>query len=218
MQRFSHTSSILLSIASLTLSTTALAQHADVWVSSANGSLYTGGWDDVTGEVINPVQRVFEGELGLDPVFPFSGDEPGIGSDLVGLSLTMNLIQGLSAWNGTDFVTSTYSLGASYGGQDAFTTSGGSFSFLVSSALDLHPAYTLYGANGADPLNGIYLATFTFSAAGYETSAPLWAVLNFGMSEEDHGAAVAWAETNLVPAPAAFAMFALGGLLGRRQR
>ena len=206
MQRFSHTSSILLSIASLTLSTTALAQHADVWVSSANGSLYTGGWDHVTGEVINPVQRVFEGELGLDPAFPFSGDEPGIGSNLVGLSLTMNLLQGLSAWNGTDFVTSTYSLGASYGGQDAFTTSGGSFSFLVSSALDLHPAYTLYGA------------TFTFSAAGYETSAPLWAVLNLGMSEEDHGAAVAWAETNLVPAPAAFAMFALGGLLRRRQR
>ena len=112
MQRFSHTSSILLSIASLTLSTTALAQHADVWVSSANGSLYTGGWDHVTGEVINPVQRVFEGELGLDPAFPFSGDEPGIGSNLVGLSLTMNLLQGLSAWNGTDFVTSTYSLGA----------------------------------------------------------------------------------------------------------
>jgi hypothetical protein len=58
--------------------------HADIWVTALGGSLVTGGWDHITGEVIAPSLRVFEGELGLDPLFPFSGDEPGIGSDLVG--------------------------------------------------------------------------------------------------------------------------------------
>ena len=82
------------------------APHADIWVTALGGSLVTGGWDDVSGEVIAPSLRVFEGELGLDPLFPFSGDEPGIGSDLVGTTLTMNLLQGISVWNGSGYTTS----------------------------------------------------------------------------------------------------------------
>ena len=84
--------------------------HADIWVTALGGSLVTGGWDHITGEVIAPSLRVFEGELGLDPLFPFSGDEPGIGSDLVGTTLTMNLLQGISVWNGSGYTASPFSL------------------------------------------------------------------------------------------------------------
>jgi hypothetical protein len=196
------------------------APHADIFVQSANGALFTSGWDHTTGEVLFPELRVFEAEFGIDPSFPFSTDEPGIGSNLVGTTLTMNLLAGLGAWNGAGFSSTSAYLLASYGGQDAFSTTGGSFSFLVSEGLDLHPEYTLLGAGNSDPANGIYLASFTFSSAGLADSDTLYVVFNLGMSEADHEEAVAWVESNLVPAPSAIAMFAMIGLGGfaRRRR
>jgi hypothetical protein len=188
----------------------------DVWVSSQGGSLMTSGWDHDSGTVTFPGLRVFEAEMGEDPDFPFSIDEPGIGSDLVGTSLTMNLLQGMSSWTGAGFTGSDAGLLASFGGQDAFSTTGGSFSFTVTAGLDLHPEYTIFGAGGTDPTNGVYLSAFTFSAAGFGTSDTFWIVWNLGASEEDHEAAIAWVESNLVPAPGALA--ALVGLTAVRSR
>ena len=173
--------------------------HLDLWVTATNGALVTGGWDHLTGQVVNASQRVFEAEFGIDPAFPFSTDEPGIGSDLVGTTLTMNLSSGLGIWNGNGFDTSTATLLASYGGQNATTAAGGSFSFLVTAGLDLHPEYTVSGA-------------------GYATSEIFYAVFNLGMTEVDHGAAAGWVESNLVPAPGALATLALAGLASRRRR
>lgn len=214
-------------LCTLVLATPALADakepHADIYVQSANGALFTGGWDHQTGEILFPELRVFEAEFGIDPTFPFSTDEPGIGSNLVGTTLTMNLLAGLGAWNGSGFTSTSAYLLASYGGQDAFSTTGGSFSFLVSEGLDLHPEYTLLSAGNVDPANGIYLASFTFSSAGLADSETIYAVFNLGMTEADHEAAVAWVESNLVPAPGAAALLALAGLgslggLTRRRR
>jgi hypothetical protein len=206
----------------LLLASPALAEkkepHTDLWVTASNGALVTGGWDHLTGEVINPSQRVFEAEFGIDPAFPFSTDEPGIGSDLVGTTLTMNLLSGLSRWNGAGFDASSSWLFASYGGQDATTNAGGSFSFAVTAGLDLHPEYTLFGAGGADPVNGIYLASFTVSASGLATSEVFYAVFNLGMAEADHAAAAGWVEANLVPAPGAIALVGVSGLVARRRR
>ena len=67
-------------------------------------------------------------------------------------------------------------------------------------------------------MNGIYLASFTFSAAGYQSSEVLYTVLNLGESEAAHEAAVEWAEANLVPVPGALALLAVAGLAGRRRR
>jgi hypothetical protein len=215
-------SSTFVTIATLGLASPSLAAlakgHLDLWVTASGGSLVSGGWDHATGEVVNPSQRVFEGELGLDPAFPFSGDEPGIGSDLVGSTLTLNLAGGLGAWNGAEFVFSTRTLAVGYGGQSASTDAGGAFSFLVTAGLDLHPEYTLSGPGATDPADGIYLATVRFSAGGYGTSEPLWLVLNLGMSEAEHEAAVAWVESNLVPAPGVLALVALAGVSGARSR
>lgn len=192
--------------------------HADVWVTSSGGRLVTGGWDHETGEVTNPAQRVFEAELGIDPAFPFSGDEPGIGSDLVGSALTMNLLAGLGSWNGAGFDAAPGGLLASYAGQDALSTSGGSFGFLVTPGLDLHPEFTVFGGDGNDPANGIYLAAFTVSSAGRATSETFWIVFNLGMGEAEHEAAVEWVESNLVPAPGALAVAALAAVTGARSR
>ncbi|MFM7260173.1 MAG: hypothetical protein ACKO3W_06170, partial [bacterium] len=116
-------------ICTLVLATPAFADvkepHADIYVQSANGALFTGGWDHGTGEVLFPELRVFEAEFGIDPTFPFSTDEPGIGSNLVGTTwgttLTMNLLAGLGAWNGSGFGSTSAYLLASYGRQDAFS-------------------------------------------------------------------------------------------------
>jgi hypothetical protein len=212
--RMSVRSAIIASVSAIALASASHAgvkePHADLFISASGGLLTTAGWDHASGEILDPAQRVFEGELGLDPAFPFSGDEPGIGSDLVGATISFNLLAGLGEWNGTAFGASTAGLLASYAGQDALSTTGGSFSFLVSQGLDLHPEFTLFGASG-DPANGIYLASFTVSSAGYGTSSTAWIVFNLGMSEAEHEAAVEWANANLVPAPGALA--ALAGLL-----
>jgi hypothetical protein len=185
----------------------------DVWISSVGGALVTGGYDHTTETVINPSQRVFAAEFGVDPTFPFSTDEPGFTSDLVGSTLTVNLLQGLGRWNGSGFDAATSSLFASYGGQDASSVGGGSFGFLVTEDLDLHPEFTL-----ANPLAGIYLASFTVSAAGLSTSETFYVLFNLGSDEADHDAAIEWVESNLIPAPGALALLGLAGLASRRRR
>jgi hypothetical protein len=216
-------------LASLSLATAFLAcasearadegeAHKDIWVSSSSGALRTGSWDHVTGEVTSLSERVFKAEFGEDPEFPFSIDEPGIGSDLLGSTLTMNLLQGLGAWNGNGFDAANANLLASYGGQDAFSSTGGSFSFLVSEGLDLHADFTILGLGDSDPANGIYLAAFTFASANLATSETFWIVFNLGLDEAAHEAAEEWVAANLVPAPGALALLALGGALGRRRR
>ena len=210
---------VLASAFALPLGASALADvvHADIWVTSSAGQLVTGGWDHETGTVINPDQRVFEGELGLDPSFPFSGDEPGIGSDLIGSTIRLRVLNSLGAWNGSGFDFSTSTLTVGYGGQTADTASGGFVSFNVTTGLDLHPEFSLSGAGATDPANGIYLATFRFASNGFTESEAFWVVLNLGMSEQDHEAAVAWAEMNLVPAPGAIALLGMAGLMRRRR-
>ena len=197
------------------LDSTALADGAlgDIWISSVGGTLVTGGFDHATGTVLNPSQRIFAAEFGIDPAFPFSTDEPGFTSDLVGTTLTINLLQGLGRWNGAGFDPAISLLFASYAGQDATSASGGSFGFLVTAGLDLHPEFTL-----VDPLDGIYLASFTASSAGYATSETFHVVYNLGQSETDHDAAIEWVEANLVPAPGALALLALGALRRPRRR
>ena len=213
------TASIASTLFALAATTASVADekepHADIYVQSANGALFTGGWDHTTGEILFPELRVFEAEFGIDPSFPFSTDEPGVGSNLVGTTLTMNLLAGLGAWNGNGFSSTSAYLLASYGGQDAFSTNGGAFSFLVTEGLDLHPEYTLLGAGNTDPANGIYLASFRVSAAGLAQSDAFWIVFNLGMPEADHEAAVEWVEANLVPAPGALAALALAAVTAR---
>ncbi|MBM4111703.1 MAG: hypothetical protein FJ254_10210 [Phycisphaerae bacterium] len=205
--------------ASATLAMPLFAQelHEDIWVTSSNGALTTGGWDHSTGEITSPFLRVFKADMGADPSFPFSIVEPGIGSDLIGSSLTFRMLQGLGAWNGNGFSTANEGLLVGYGGSSFDSITGGSFGFTVTPGIDLHAEFTLFGANDTDPANGIYLSSFVFESEGLQSSEVFYIVWNLGMSEADHDAAIDWVSSS-VPAPGALALGGLLGLGGRRSR
>lgn len=192
--------------------------HLDPFVWAQNGRIEIGAWDDDANKLHAPIYRVFGAELGEDPEFPFSIDEPGIRSDLNGLTFSLDLDAGLQAWNGSAFGASTSSMSVAYGGSMIGTASGGSLSFLVGDDFHAHPAFTLSGLGGADPAPGIYLISFTVSSVGYGTSDRFWIAFNLGMSEADHEAAIEWVEANYVPAPGALAMMGVMGAGTRRRR
>ena len=210
---------ISLSMLAYTSSAMAHEVHGEIWLYVNSNQLVTGSYDHTTGDIISLNTRVFEAEFGIDPSFPFSGDEPGFGAanSLTGIRFTMNLAQGLSVWNGSGYDASVNILNFSYGSQSTSSTTGGALSFLGAANTHLHPEYTLSNSIG-DPANGVYLAAFTYQSVGMISSDVFYAVFNLGMSEEDHAAATEWVEVNLVPTPAAFALLGLAGLISRRRR
>lgn len=211
----------IVSLSMLAYTSSAMAEevHGDIWLHTNSNQLVTGSYDHTTGEIISLNTRVFEAEFGIDAYFPFSGDEPGFGAanSLTGITFTMNLLQGLSVWNGSGYAASVNTLNFSYGSQSTSSTTGGALSFLGSANTHVHPEYTLSNSIG-DPANGLYLAAFTYQSVGMISSDVFYAVFNLGMSEEDHAAATEWVEVNLVPTPAAFVLLGLAGLASRRRR
>lgn len=206
--------------ASATACPAALAEgiHLDPFVWLQAGRIEIGAWDDDAGALHAPLWRVFGADLGEDPDFPFSIDEPGIRSQLAGLTISLDLDAGLQAWTGSAFAASAGAMTVSYGGTSIGTGSGGSIGFLVSDGFHAHPGYTLSGAGGADPVAGIYLFSFTVSSAGYGTSDRFWMAMNLGMDEATHDEAMEWVEANYVPSPGAAALAAIALAAGRRRR
>jgi len=194
--------------------------HPDAFVWQSGGQLRTASWDHDTGEIIDSAARVFSAEFGEDPEFPFSIDEPGFGSNLVGTTLSINVLSGLSRWTGSEFASfAGAAISGEYGGSSGSSASGGSFSFLVTEGLDLHPNFTISGDAGNDPIAGIYLLAMQASASGFNSSDTFWVVFNLGSDEADHDAAIDWVQGNLVPAPGAVALLVLAGATrGRRRR
>lgn len=192
--------------------------HLDPYVWAQGGRIEIGAWDDDAGALHAPTWRVFGADLGEDPDFPFSIDEPGIRSNLNGLTFSLDLDAGLQVWTGASFASSSSSMSMSYGGASIGTGSGGSMPFLVSEGFHVHPEFTLAGFGGADPAPGIYLISFRVSSVGYGTSDRFWFAFNLGMDEATHDAAKEWVESNLVPAPGALAMAGAALLAARRGR
>jgi len=194
--------------------------HPDAFVWQSGGQLRTASWDHDTGAIINPNERVFSADFGEDPEFPFSIEDPGFGSNLVGTTLSINVLSGLSRWTGSEFASfAGAAISGEYGGSSGSSASGGSFSFLVTEGLDLHPNFTISGDAGNDPIAGIYLLAMQASASGFNSSDTFWVVFNLGSDEADHDAAIDWVQGNLVPAPGAVALLVLAGATrGRRRR
>jgi len=194
--------------------------HPDAFVWQSGGQLRTASWDHDTGQIIDSAARVFSAEFGEDPEIPFSSDEPGFGSNLVGTTLSINVLSGLSRWTGNEFASfAGAAISGEYGGSSGSSASGGSFSFLVTQGLDLHPNFTISGDAGNAPTAGIYLLAMQASASGFNSSDTFWVVFNLGSDEADHDAAIEWVQGNLVPAPGSIALLALAGATrGRRRR
>ena len=190
--------------------------------------------DDETGAFNDIGERVFAGEidfasnLGDGPGF-FTTDGPtlpgGFSAFAAGTTISYQTNGAVRAWNGAGFESTTNRLrqilisnvveivsplddsvvdGFEYGYE------GGEF--------DEHPDYAMSEPAAA----GIYLWKIQFEARDsggslIGTSDEAWVVFNFGLSEEQHEAALEFAES-AIPSPMTVAPIALAGLLGARRR
>ncbi len=220
--------------AALLVAPIALAGEGDIGLLVQNGRIVTSVADDETSEFEEIGERVFGGDidfvanLGDGPGF-FTTDGPtlpaGFLSFMPGSTITYRTNGALRAWNGAEFVSTANQLrqivvpgvleiltptdGSSVDGFE-YTYAGGDF--------DEHPDYALADGSAA----GIFLWDITFSATdaggnAYGDSANVFVVFNFGLSEAEHDAAIAYAKT-IIPAPGAGASLAVAGLLASRRR
>lgn len=220
-----------------------LAAHVDVRAYLQDGAIAVGA-SELVGSTVIPLsddQRVFGAELGEhDPGQPFMTEDPGFLSEDgafpggSGQWLGFNVLAGLAFWNGSGFsgVPSSETLQLTVGSQSVIVAGGAvsGFDFAQigpSGGLHQHMTFELLGSDGnpipgdgVEPSPGVYLLELelTTTIGSVASSAPIWIVFNNGDSEENHEAAVAWAERNLVPEPTSALLLPAGAILRRRLR
>lgn len=206
----------------------AMAHEGDYGLLVQNGRIVTGIGDHDAGTITDIGERVFAAEM----VDGFGGgayaDEPGIfiqpGTFAPGTGIGFNIMRSLRVWNvGTQdfFSVASHPMTLEFGPASATTPNadvmvGGFVVNYDGGDFDEHYDFTLPGGAG----NGIYLLELQFFVTdpNIAASESVWTVFNWGLSEEEHEAAIHWVEENLVPSPASAVV--LMGLLaaGRRRR
>ena len=203
----------------------ASAQHLDVYVGFDAGRITTSGIDIDTADQF-PGLRAFGADLGEFPAPPGFGDEPGFFSTTLtpGAAIGFDVVDGLRAWNGSDFGSlASESLEISKGSDSVVvpTTDGGFAPGFVIATADASGGIHDHVEFALSPSasTGVFLVSMRLwtDAPGIDASETIWIVLNSGMDEEDHDAAIEWVESTLVPAPSALALLALGATPGIRR-
>jgi hypothetical protein len=208
----------------------AQAQHSgDVFVFNNAGKLATGSSEE--GEPPELFVNVFGVELGEDPAFPYSTDEPGFdtltggftGVPLIGFEFRRTLAK----WNGTSFVDVANTMTAEYAvGPSSLTATSGNgrtagFNLPVNASGEwhYHIDWTLNGLGSATPDTGVYrLAIGLKTPTGVlAASDEIWLIINNGADEAIHDEAIDYARS-AVPEPASMLALGLGvaALLKRR--
>jgi len=211
----------------------ALAHDGDVGIRISGGRLETvlAAGEPPTQVFGTEIERVFAAEWEFNALTSdVRIDEPGLASEAVALdqqSLGFNFRKALRRWNGSDFVATAFT--ASVGGSDLglpFITTPASDVLVAGHTitvpqipLDFHFDWRLDGATAGSGM-GIYLVELELTNPGGSlgTSDALWAVYNYGESEEDHEAAIEFAVENYVPTPGGAAVLGLMGLAAVRRR
>lgn len=221
------------SIAILALAAVAapvFAHGGDVGLIIQNNRITTGlVVDDGTGgEVVQPGERVFAGDIGL--IVPGFGDEPGFFADADAFPdnapVGFNIVAAIRKWDETN---STWAAAAENlrlerpdGAVDVITpatdifTPGWSFTFPAVGEFDDHPNF--YVQNRTGP--GVYLLALRFwtndpSIADSDTA---WLVINDLAEEAVHAAAIEYTEEFVIPAPAAAVLLTAAPTLMLRRR
>ncbi len=215
------------------VSQVSLAQeHVDVLLlpSGDGTSIVTGSYDDDTMMQVAPSERVFGAEFGeADPMDMNFADEPGFQSfdpSFDGLDWGFDIVDAVRVWDGSDFdtvspLTMTLEFGFSVtspvmaGG----TTPGFDLPIPVGGFHD-HLDIFLDAPDQTAAHDGVYLLSLNARVTGFNSSDTYWFVMNRGLDEEVHDAAIDYVRDVLVPTPGAFATFALAGVVfhGRRRR
>jgi MYXO-CTERM domain-containing protein len=221
---------VIASALAFSLAPVALAgEGGDVLIlpDSVSGAVRTGAFDDATESIVNTNQRVFFADFGeADPLQPNFADEPGfrgLASDFGdGSSWSFNITGAVGLWNGADFSTpSPFTISLGFGPASVTSAAGSVSGFSVpvsgDDGFDDHLDVIL-DAPTDGTADGIYLLRLSIAVPGFADSDEIWWVLNRGLSETEHDAAIDFARAN-VPAPSsALALLGAGLLAGRRRR
>lgn len=208
----------------------ALAGGGDFGLVIVDGRVVTGVGDHDDQVITDLGERVFAADMSLVGSNWFA-DEPGIfiedNSMPDGVGVGFVLEAALRRWDGTGSVDfsaiPSQSMILEFGPQSVSTalTDGDVTGFSIAydatnpSGFDEHWDFLLDSAAG----EGIYLLQFRFTVDGFADSLSVWTVLNAGLSEAQHEAAIKYVETVIVPAPGALALLGVGVLAaGRRRR
>jgi len=218
-------------IASLAASFTSVAlagEGGDVLIlpDTASGQVRTGAFDDATESVLNTNQRVFFADFGeADPLQPNFADEPGfrgLASDFAdGSSWSFAITGAVTQWNGADFSTaSPYTMTLGFGPASVTSSTGFVSGFSVpvsgSDGFDDHLDVFLDAPTDSSA-DGIYLLRLSIGVPGFSDSDEIWWVMNRGLSETEHDAAIDFARAT-IPAPSSALALVGAGLLATRRR
>jgi hypothetical protein len=207
----------------------AFADGGDYGLLIWDGRVVTGVGDHDDQTITDIGERVFAADLSLVGGNWF-GDEPGIfilpGSmpDNVGVSF---VIEGaLRSWDGAgavDFATvPAQALTLEFGPLSATTPLAGtdvpgfSIRYDADSPTGFDEHWDFLLDDSATP--GIYLLRLRFTVDGFEGSLSTWTVLNAGLDETAHDAAIRYVEDVIVPTPGGLGLAAVGGLAAARRR
>lgn len=182
--------------------------HADIWIRIVDGAIVTGSITEGTpGDPIAENERVFAADLGEDPKLPFAAAEPGFQSlpsdETAGAVFSFSVTGPLLAWTGSNVETSDLTMTIEFGPSSVTTDDGAvlgfNFAAQPSGLMHDHFFYYLNGSDGGEPAPGVYLLPMSFSGSNplYAPSETFWVVFNNGLAEEDHDAAIAYAEKYL---------------------
>ncbi|MCL4220279.1 MAG: hypothetical protein KJZ65_02805 [Phycisphaerales bacterium] len=185
-------------------------ENGDYGLVVRNGRIVVGLGDHDTGTVTDLGARVFAAEMSFNGSVVAS-DEPGVfipaDEFAPGTGIGFDVLAALRVWNASgqhfhdvagDAMTIEF-------GPNSVSTPGvdgvvpGFHIVYTGGVFDEHYDFLLPQSAAA----GIYLLQLRFAATdpGIAASKSIWTVFNHGMSEQEHDAAIEWAERN-VPSPA----------------
>jgi hypothetical protein len=206
-----------------------LAGGGDYGLLIVDGVVTTGVGDHDDQSISNIGERVFAADMSLFGS-NWVGDEPGIfieaGSMPNGVGVGFVIESALRRWDGTGAVdfssVPTQAMTLEFGPFSATTaaTDGDVPGFSIAydatnpSGFDEHWDFLLDASAG----EGIYLLQLRFTVDGFQDSLSTWTVLNAGLDEAQHDAAIEYVENVIVPAPGAVALLGLGGVMAARRR
>ncbi len=206
----------------------AIADGGDYGLLVQGGQVVT-GIGDHTGQVITDIgERVFAADLADNGTF-WEAEEPGIFIEEASLpdntQVGFVIEAALLYWDGTgpvNFSLSSDAMTLEFGPNSVTTPAvdsdvlGFDINFDADAVGGFDEHYDFLLDNSAP--TGIYLLQKRFTLSGFADSESTWTVFNAGLDEATHDAAIDWVEANLVPAPGAMGLLAIGGLAATRRR
>lgn len=217
----------------LVMTGVAAAHDGDIGIRVSSGRLETvlASGEPPAQSFGTEVERVFAVEWAFNALTnDVRIDEPGLASAdaaLLGQSLGFNIRAAMRRWDGSGFVPTAFTAGVGGGDLDLdfidtpatdATVTGHSI-IVPQIPFDFHYDWRLNNATETTGM-GIYLVEVELTNPGGTllTSDPIWLVFNYGLSEEDHEAAIEHVVENLVPTPGTLALGVLGLFAARRRR